>query len=419
MSMASSKAEDSSPTTPPRSCRRHRCTGCSALVIITSLVVHNMIYGVEVAKWVGDSSASKGVGTEDPVSSSGNENEKNTTTASIEMDGGKAIAQKVTGMKEIPKLFHCEGYALNRNFRPVVESLFPEYQWRDVSTFSFDTLTSSNLNSWDIFVSNWAMNECPSLEIQQHLNTSFPGKVLFLNPEDITYQIPPKPQPNFFELGPGPPQANRVVFTFLQAVFWAQVDNKQAFFETSKRPQNTRKHFMIYANTRCFGIRQKAFRTIANLELGVSYFGGKCNGGMKNESKAKYYPNSIKLRNWEDNRKLFRDFRFCLTMEHSLWPGYITEKILVGFWAGCMPIYYGSTEIFDIFDRRSFIYYDIDDPQPALDRIKYLEQNRTAYDEAMKTPILTEGAVEKYFSLSDEIGGGKLKNRLRTLMRIQ
>jgi hypothetical protein len=40
---------------------------------------------------------------------------------------------------------------------------------------------------------------------------------------------------------------------------------------------------------------------------------------------------------------------------------YITEKILNAFMAGGIPYYYGTAEVFNIFNRKSFIYYDNND----------------------------------------------------------
>lgn len=108
-------------------------------------------------------------------------------------------------------------------------------------------------------------------------------------------------------------------------------------------------------------------------------------------------------------------------MEHGLQEGYITEKILLAFFAGCIPIYWGPTSIFDMFSPDSFIYYNVSNPQPALDRIRFLESNKTAYFEMLNsTSILRNGTatIEKYFSFSDEIGGGKLKKRIRTFLEL-
>jgi hypothetical protein len=169
------------------------------------------------------------------------------------------------------------------------------------------------------------------------------------------------------------------------------------------------------------GERQSAFRTIANFKGGIFptvYYGGRCNGGMKriNQTKVQSFPNQVRLANWEDNRHVYQDFRFCLTMEHVNTPGYITEKILVAFWAGCLPVYWGPLEILDIFHKDSFIYWDVENPQPALDRIQYLEENRSAYEEVMSKPILAPGAATKYFSFDERYGSGTLKNKIRAYL---
>ena len=115
------------------------------------------------------------------------------------------------------------------------------------------------------------------------------------------------------------------------------------------------------------------------------------------------------------NKMKFQDFRFMLIMEDANIPGYISERILDGFMSGTIPIYYGTTQVFDIFNPQAFVYYDINNPQEALDRIQYLENNPDAYDQMFKEPILVDGArtIEKYFSFDDSIGNGMLKKRVR------
>ena len=103
-------------------------------------------------------------------------------------------------------------------------------------------------------------------------------------------------------------------------------------------------------------------------------------------------------------------------MENQKARGYVTEKIVNAFQSITVPIYYGTTDVFKLFNKDAFIYYDIHDPQPALDRIAYLETNRTAYAEVLAQPILAGGALEEYFSLSDDVGGGKLKQRIRAMV---
>mmetsp|Transcript_22888 Transcript_22888/g.24355 ORF Transcript_22888/g.24355 Transcript_22888/m.24355 type:complete len:109 (-) Transcript_22888:310-636(-) len=98
-------------------------------------------------------------------------------------------------------------------------------------------------------------------------------------------------------------------------------------------------------------------------------------------------------------------------MENQQRTGYMTEKIINAFVAGCIPIYYGTEEVFDVFAAQSFVYYNVSHPQPALDRIAYLEAHAEAYDQVITGPILKDGdeTIRKYFSWKDELGHGALK----------
>ena len=114
--------------------------------------------------------------------------------------------------------------------------------------------------------------------------------------------------------------------------------------------------------------------------------------------------------------KLYSDYGFCVVLEHAVdHSAYITEKIMMAFIGGCIPIYYGPPGIFDIFNEKAFVFYNIIDPQPALDKVKALESNKELYEQMRKEPIAAHGnaTIEKYFSFSDEVGNGALKQRTR------
>ena len=115
---------------------------------------------------------------------------------------------------------------------------------------------------------------------------------------------------------------------------------------------------------------------------------------------------------------LMKDFRFALVMENKNFDGYVSEKIASAFLDSTVPIYYGTADIFKKFNRKAFIYYDVKNPSPALERIEYLEKNHSAYRECLAEPVLANGekTLEEFFSLSDEIGGGKLKKRILDMM---
>jgi len=358
-----------------------------------------------------------------------------------EPPGDEENIMTITTVNIIPKLFHCGGYALNRNLNPTLKSLLPEYEWVDlrrISDWTTEEMLLGASHPWDIFVSNYQLDECQIPSFYQWLHLRFVGKILFWTPEDGTNYLQMVVKPDYYyPLGPGAP----LTLTFLQTAFWAQIpdtEKEESFLGkiSSKgdtmmmmippqRPRSLGTYFLIYAHSRCVPERESAFQQIATYQDGIFppiFHGGPCNGGRRRKddsntnttSKVQKYPNRIRLANWEENRNLYKDFRFCLTMEHVNTPGYITEKILVAFWAGCLPIYWGpEDEIKDMFNPESFIYWDVNNPEPALQRLKYLEENRTAYDEVMSQPILALGGLERYFSLDEPHGGGALKVKIR------
>lgn len=52
------------------------------------------------------------------------------------------------------------------------------------------------------------------------------------------------------------------------------------------------------------------------------------------------------------NGIFFHKYRFALVMENAKTKGYLTEKIANAFLAGSIPIYYGTEEVFDVFNRK-------------------------------------------------------------------
>jgi hypothetical protein len=123
---------------------------------------------------------------------------------------------------------------------------------------------------------------------------------------------------------------------------------------------------------------------------------------------------------YHQNYEFFHDFKYCIVMENKAVDGYISEKILNGFLAGCVPIYYGTRQVFDIFNADAFLFYDVDDPQPTLDRIRYLERNHDDYVRMLHVPVLKNGTqtVNDYFSLYPNVGNGQLNRKIRAMMGI-
>lgn len=111
-------------------------------------------------------------------------------------------------------------------------------------------------------------------------------------------------------------------------------------------------------------------------------------------------------------------------MENKKFPGYISEKIILAFLGGCIPIYYGDAErTFDIFNNKSFLFYDFDEKDSArrlLIKVSELEANPDEYDKMLKEPILLRGnaTVKQYLSVFKEYGEGRLRFLMRRFLGI-
>ena len=57
-----------------------------------------------------------------------------------------------------------------------------------------------------------------------------------------------------------------------------------------------------------------------------------------------------------DKVNLLHEYRFNIAFENCYHPGYVTEKIIEPFEAGCIPLYSGGERVKDFFNSNSFFY---------------------------------------------------------------
>eukprot|EP00558_Chaetoceros_sp_UNC1202_P000812 CAMPEP_0197259044 /NCGR_PEP_ID=MMETSP1429-20130617/83312_1 /TAXON_ID=49237 /ORGANISM="Chaetoceros sp., Strain UNC1202" /LENGTH=876 /DNA_ID=CAMNT_0042723243 /DNA_START=132 /DNA_END=2763 /DNA_ORIENTATION=- len=230
-----------------------------------------------------------------------------------------------------------------------------------------------------------------------------------------------------------PLRSTDVTLTFMQMVWWSLFTehlSPQMMVDPSQRPrgriepEHTRpSNYMIYGHGNCVNFREAAAGLLS--EFGIVHCDGRCQGATPpsgNRTNLVKTNHDVSIANWEKNIDTYSEYRFCLVLEHSIGhETYISEKILMAFIGGCIPIYYGPELIFDIFNRKAFLFYNISDPQPALDQIKLLENDETLYTAMMKEPIVANGnaTIEKYFSFNDTIGNGSLKRRFREKLGVE
>lgn len=88
-------------------------------------------------------------------------------------------------------------------------------------------------------------------------------------------------------------------------------------------------------------------------------------------------------------RDFLRSRKFHIAYENSSYPGYVTEKILHGFLADTIPIYWGSPCVEMDFNTSAFVSrHDFQTDDEMIDYIMFLDNNDHEYDKMMERPIL-------------------------------
>lgn len=307
----------------------------------------------------------------------------------------------------------------------------------DPPLMSNRNITNGTNYSRDILLSTYG-GDCMNNIIRMRdrswkLPEVFSGQILYFNGE-------PKPgyptdHPRVFSVGTRADSKKSIQIYFAAMYLNAMAMSTQLqIYDPKRKPVNTGKYFLIYAASNCIDYREEAFSRLAS--IGPVHYAGKCTGTdtvgnalTKHGNEPNISTNRTFRQPLENNTngpaylhnvELFHDYRFSLVLENAKMQGYISEKIVNAFLSGSIPIWYGTPDIKKVFNERAFIYYNITDPQKAIDRIRYLESNRTAYGEVMNAPILAnaEDTIDQYFSIQDSIGSGLLKRRIREMVRV-
>lgn len=127
-------------------------------------------------------------------------------------------------------------------------------------------------------------------------------------------------------------------------------------------------------------IREKMFWELSKYKLVHS--GGK-------------YLNNIGLPNGlprgpQNKRKFQSQYKFFIVFENSSHPGYLTEKLLGGFAANTVPIYWGDPRARECFNDKAFIQVWDDDLEEAIERVKEADVNDSLYLSYLQTPAFKD-----------------------------
>jgi len=100
----------------------------------------------------------------------------------------------------------------------------------------------------------------------------------------------------------------------------------------------------------------------------------------------------------EDFFQEIAKYKFIVTMENSKCGTYITEKIIQGFAAGIVPIYWGSDHVETYFNPDRFIHVKSLDPasiEAAMERIRDLMTHPDKYLEMIQQPVFRHQITEE------------------------
>ena len=119
----------------------------------------------------------------------------------------------------------------------------------------------------------------------------------------------------------------------------------------------------------------------------------------------------------DDAVKLLRPYRFAIAFENENVDGYVTEKLVNAYLAGCIPLYSGSRDAFDIFNRDSFLYLDeFNNWATAARFVMDVAADESRCAKLLSAPPLVPGAIARFFSWHPSVDG-VLGERIRDAVR--
>ena len=275
--------------------------------------------------------------------------------------------EQANNFKEATKFVYGCGYPL----KLLSEKVFPDY--------NFVTLKNNTGGSPQDILLIGMHGRCTAAR-------QFTGRVIYVNGEARVGEM----VDGSFYLGPVSGRSKRSLQFYYVSYAALEIPNvQQSFLE---RTHSTGEHFLLYISSRCDPHRERAFDMFS--QLGKVAAGGRCRGTIATnvyEEKVQGAWSS------ESVQAVYRKYKFGLVMENSNATGYVSEKLLQAFHGGVIPIYYGSEDVFKIFNREALIYYDELCKDDVMTQVRHLLNDPKAYARMNALPFLAEGALETYF----------------------
>ncbi|MCI9479076.1 MAG: hypothetical protein HFI21_08760 [Lachnospiraceae bacterium] len=136
----------------------------------------------------------------------------------------------------------------------------------------------------------------------------------------------------------------------------------------------------VVSNGNAAPIREKMFLELSKYKLVHS--GGK-------------FLNNIGLpdglpRGMQNKCEFQSQHKFSIVFENASHPGYLTEKLLGGFAASTVPIYWGDPRARECFNEKAFIQVLDDNLEEAIERVKRADMDDELYLSYLQTPAFKD-----------------------------
>lgn len=96
-----------------------------------------------------------------------------------------------------------------------------------------------------------------------------------------------------------------------------------------------------------------------------------------------------------DKQAFQSQYKFSIAFENSSHPGYCTEKLIQGFAAKTVPIYWGDTTVGDYFEKESFINcHDYGSWDEVIEAVKRIDRDDELYMSMLQHPAADEQKIE-------------------------
>jgi hypothetical protein len=206
------------------------------------------------------------------------------------------------------------------------------------------------------------------------------------------------------------PKENGIKSFYIPHMLWFTKGLKEKIKKRNSLENiNSKKLDIVYISKNCSKLREDLFSSLKKL-----YSGDSQDSKDSEDSKlrslgscSKTHDHEISRDSFSENDKIYKDYKFVFCLENNDIDGYITEKILLGFKANSIPIYWGTSKIKEYFNEKSFFYVNdylnnnksMDDIAKIIKNLCDDDSETTGWKKYIKEPIFKNNVVPDIFNL--------------------